>query len=499
MNRIRNIYFRGSLRSCNYQCSYCSFGKKIGETDKERDQQAHSLFYDNIAQWIDPLRIMLIPYGEGLIHTYYQEAMIRLSLLSHVEGISCQTNLSFQPSSFIKRIQAHHATIAKIKLWASFHPEMTSIDTFIEKVHQLYYAGIELCVGVVGSRRNKDTIAVLRQKLDKRIYLFINALQGGSDLLHTDDISFFTSIDPFFLSDYKNAKADISRCSGGRDTIFVNHKGNVHPCPRNPVKIGDITDRESFVKPVCPRERCDCYIGYSNLPDTRLSRMMGKGILFRIPEKRKIEAIFFDIDGTLTDSTGRISGSCKEAVELLSETVPLYLATALPLLPAKRRLGNLFHLFTGGVFADGAHIHYQDNDVYIPLKPIPDIQKKGCEVREYIAGQHIIYKYVLKMPSAEQTRTVMKTLENQDYNLHHQGVFLAITAKKAGKKSGLETICRKEHINLKNVVAIGNTAQDSSMLSAVGYPCAVLDAEDTLKQMAGYILNPDHLPLFFKS
>jgi hydroxymethylpyrimidine pyrophosphatase-like HAD family hydrolase len=499
MNRIRNIYFRGSLRSCNYQCSYCSFGRKAGETNKERDQQAHNRFYDSIAQWTHPLRIMLIPYGEGLIHTYYQEAMIRLSLLPQVEGISCQTNLSFQPSPFIKRIQALHATTGKIKLWASFHPEMTETDTFIAKVHQLYYAGIELCAGVVGSRENQDTIVLLRQKLDKRIYLFVNALQGGSELLGRDDLRFFTSIDPFFLFDYKNAKADISRCTGGRDTIFVNQKGTVYPCPRNPVKIGDITDGESFAAPVCRRERCDCYIGYSNLPDTRLSRMMGKGALFRIPEKRKVEAVFFDIDGTLTDATGRISDSCKEAVELLSETVPLYLATALPLLPAKLRLGNLFHLFAGGVFADGAHIRYQDNDEYIPLKPVPDIQKKGCEVREYTAGQHIIYKYVLKTSSAEQAGTLMKTLENQNYNLHQQGVFLAITDKKAGKKNGLETICRKEHLNPKHVVAIGNTVQDASMLSAVGHPCAVLDAEDALKQMAGYILNPGHLPLFFES
>jgi hydroxymethylpyrimidine pyrophosphatase-like HAD family hydrolase len=440
---------------------------------------------------------MLLPYGEGLPHPYYQEAMIRLSLLPQVESISCQTNLSFQPQSFIRRIQEQHADVSTIKLWASFHPEMTKVDTFTEKVHQLYDAGIALCAGVVGSRENKEVISILRQRLDKRIYLFVNALQGKGGLLRTDDITFFTSIDPLFLYDYKNAKADIRCCSGGRETVFVNHEGAVYPCPRNPVKTGDITDRESFIKPVCLKERCDCYIAYSNLPDTRFSRMMGEGVLFRIPEKRKVEAIFFDIDGTLTDSTGKISDNCKEAVTLLSKSVPLYLSTALPLLAAKRRLGYLFNSFAGGIFADGGHLCYHGKEEYIPLMPLPDIQNKGCEVREYTIDGHI-YKYVLKTPSAEHAETLINELDGQNYHLYHKSVFLAITDKKAGKKNGLETICRNERINAANVVAIGNTAHDSSMLSAVGYPCAVLHAEEALKQIAGYILNPGHLPLFFE-
>jgi hydroxymethylpyrimidine pyrophosphatase-like HAD family hydrolase len=463
----------------------------------EKDRQAHSRLYDAISRWENRLRIMLVPYGEGLVHPYYQEAMIRLSLLPQVEGISCQTNLSFQPQSFLRRIQEQHADVSTIKLWASFHPEMTEVDTFIEKVHQLYDAGIALCAGVVGSRENKEAIAGLRQRLDKRIYLFINALQGGGGLSGTDDIPFFTSIDPLFLYDYKNAKADIRCCSGGRDTIFVNQKGIVYPCPRNPVAIGDIRDGGSFAKPICTRERCDCYIAYSNLPDTRLSRMMGEGALFRIPEKRKVEAIFFDIDGTLTDSTGRISDACKEAVVLLSESVPLYLSTALPFVSARRRLGHLFNRFAGGVFADGGHLWYHGKDEYIPLTPLPGIQHKGCEVREYTANGYI-YKYVLRTPSAKHAGALMKEFDGQGYHLHHKGAFLAITDKKAGKRNGLETICRNERINAANVAAIGNTAHDASMLSAVGYPCAVLQAEDTLKQMAGYILDPGHLPIFFE-
>jgi hydroxymethylpyrimidine pyrophosphatase-like HAD family hydrolase len=133
---------------------------------------------------------------------------------------------------------------------------------------------------------------------------------------------------------------------------------------------------------------------------------------------------------------------------------------------------------------------------------VPDIQKKGRQARAYAAGGHI-YKYVLKASSAKQAQSILQELQelpNRDaYNLHRNGLFLSITDRKATKQSGLETICRAAHLNAQHVAAIGNTARDASMLSAAGYPCAVLQAEDALKQMGGFILNPAHLPLFFES
>ncbi len=495
MNQIRHIYFRGSLRSCNYSCSYCSFGKKTDKTDKENEQQVLYRFNEVISHWENPLKIMLIPYGEGLIHDYYRESMIRLSLLPQVEGISCQTNLSFNPRLFIEQIGQLQANVKRIKLWASFHPEMVDIESFVDKVHFLFHSGIDICVGIVGNKKYKEIILVLREKIDKRIYLFINALQGKAESLDKDEIAFFTSIDPLFPFDYKNAKAEITRCRGRHNTVFIDTSGKIYPCPRNPVMIGNILDGKPFNVPVCHKKRCDCYIAYSNLEDTFITRMMGEGAFWRIPERRKVEAIFFDIDGTLTDSTGRVPEKYKDAFKLLSALVPLYLSTSLPLLSAKRRLGNLFNLFSGGVFADGGHIRNGQNDQYIFMTPIPDIEEKGCKVKKY-ADSEQVYKYVLKGPSADHIVTLKEEF-GRKYNLYHKDTFLSIVDSSAGKKNGLEYICRKEQINLDNVVAIGNTLHDSSMLSCVGYPCAVTDAEDGLKEMAGYILNPDHLPAFF--
>lgn len=496
MTTVRNIYFRGSLQSCNYRCSYCAFGKKRITTGKEKDEQSLHLFYEQVALLSHPVRIMLIPYGEGLIHSYYQEAMIRLALLPQVEAISCQTNLSFSPDLFLDRIKMQGANPAKIKLWASFHPEMVEVEAFIDKVHFLYRAGIELCVGTVGSKQNKEIITLLRRKLDKRIYLFINAIQGRAEPLDDEDIAVFSSIDPLFAFDLKNVKATIDLCRGGRDTVFIDHSGTVYPCPRNPEKIVRMTGLDALAEPICRKERCDCYIAYSNMQDTSLATMMGEGTFFRIPEKRKVEAIFFDIDGTLTGNDGIVPDNYHTALKLLADEIPLYLATSLPLTSAKRRLGDLFPLFSGGVFADGGHLRYNRQDEYLPLTPIHGINEEEIYIKVY-QSEGTIYKYVIKAPTSEKAKEIRSQLDDNIYNVQEKASFLTIVSANAGKKNGLLSICSKMNLLPKQVVAIGNTMHDSPMLSVVGYPCAVIGGEQALRQSARYVLNPDHLPLLF--
>ncbi|MDH6307047.1 hydroxymethylpyrimidine pyrophosphatase-like HAD family hydrolase [Parabacteroides sp. PF5-5] len=496
MNAIRNIYFRSSLNSCNYQCSYCSFGRKKKADDLDKDRESLQRFYEKISTLKNVLKIMFIPYGEGLIHKYYREYMIRLSLLPQVEGISCQTNLSFSSSLFLKEIESFKAEKSKLKLWASFHPEMVGVDTFVKKAHQLFYAGIELCVGAVGCKENKHIIEELRKKLDKRIYLFINALQGSKHPLKDEDNLFFTTIDPLYAFDFKNAKANPVHCRGGKDSFFVNANGDMQACPRSSIQIGNLYDNTIIKESFCNKKRCDCYIAYSNLEQTPLSRIMGNGALWRIPEKRKVKAIFFDIDGTLTDSEGNIPHTYQETLTQLSKQIPLYLATSLPLQHAKRRLGPLFNLFADGIFADGGHLRYNQKDTYIPILPLPEIDENIYQVKKY-TNKEQTYKYVIKAPTIAKAEELTHLLHSGYYNLYHKGRLITLTNRNANKKNGLLTICQAEKIKPDEVAAIGNTMHDWLMLSATGYPCAVINADKELRQLATYAINPDQLPLFF--
>ena len=306
---IKRIYYRGKLNSCNYTCSYCPFGKKSHLTATTQDEQAWNRFITAIEQWQGgPLQLFIIPYGEALIHRYYRKGIIHLAALPQVAGISCQTNLSFSADEWLDEFPATPTLISKIKIWASFHPEMTSVESFVRRLHTLYNAGIQVCAGAVGNPMAKSVLSDLRNALLPDIYLFINAMQGLKSPLSIEDIRFFTQLDNLFEYDLKNASAQWTICSGGRSSCFIDWKGDIFACPRSQVKIGNFYQNQMLAPLLpCRRKVCDCYIAFSNLTNHPLHRIMGAGAFWRIPDKPFITSVFFDVDGTLTDAQGRVS------------------------------------------------------------------------------------------------------------------------------------------------------------------------------------------------
>lgn len=228
LSTIRNIYYRGSLEYCNYTCSYCPFGRKSASADTDGDREALHRFISRISQWKHgALRILIIPYGEAMIHRYYREGIIRLAAMPHVAGVSCQTNLSFSVSRFLNEVEEARADVTKIKFWASYHPEMADVTDFASKIEKLHAAGIEVCAGVVGDPSAKEQIRRLRLLLDPSVYLFVNAMQGLRKPLSEEDVRFFNEMDNLFDYDRRNAKACLNNCSGGRESLFVDREGDV--------------------------------------------------------------------------------------------------------------------------------------------------------------------------------------------------------------------------------------------------------------------------------
>ncbi len=67
---------------------------------------------------------------------------------------------------------------------------------------------------------------------------------------------------------------------------------------------------------------------------------MGKGTFWRIPDKPLITAVFFDVDGTLTDAQGKVPENYANVLHYMAQSVPLYLATSLSVEQARRKLGK---------------------------------------------------------------------------------------------------------------------------------------------------------------
>ena len=95
----KTVVYRGSLKSCNYRCSYCPFSKHRtlkGETEKDRE--ALLRFCRSIKERAESENIgavFITPYGEAAIYEYYWDAMAGLSQTAFIEHVGIQTNLSF--------------------------------------------------------------------------------------------------------------------------------------------------------------------------------------------------------------------------------------------------------------------------------------------------------------------------------------------------------------------------------------------------------------------
>ena len=95
----KTICYRGSLKSCNYRCSYCPFSKhRASVQELEKDRQNFGRFCESIADRaaeFDIGAVFVVPYGEASIHRWYWEGLGRLAGLDGLDRVGLQTNLSF--------------------------------------------------------------------------------------------------------------------------------------------------------------------------------------------------------------------------------------------------------------------------------------------------------------------------------------------------------------------------------------------------------------------
>ncbi len=277
---LRFLY-RGPLESCNYGCVYCPFAKKVdSRADLARDRAALERFLGWIAaRTSDRVGVLFTPWGEALIRRWYQEAIVTLTHLPHVERAAIQTNLSCTLD------WAERADPSKVALWATYHPEWTDHATFIGKVRRLRELGVSLSCGVVGFKKFADVIDRLRDELPADVYLWINAAKR-EESYDDADLARFSRIDPLFeLNTIAHPSLGRS-CRAGASVVSVDGDGDVRRCHFVRDVIGNLYDGtfdQALQERPCPNATCGCHIGYVHLDELALYRTFGDGVLERIP------------------------------------------------------------------------------------------------------------------------------------------------------------------------------------------------------------------------
>lgn len=345
----RTVIYRGNLKSCNYSCSYCPFAKHgMLASELERDRQEFERFCDSIVKRAGTFSIgavFVTPYGEASIHRWYWEGLSRLAGLPGIDRVGMQTNLSFSVAECLKvydsfgrelpekdsvaegrpeivssgeecagpALKGNAGKREKLSVWATFHPEMTTVDEFVSKCHRLRESNITVCAGAVGVPQNIQVIKELREKLSPEVYLWINRMDGLKGNYSPEEMEAFAQTDPFFGYELKNPEAAAQMCA---DRCFVEAGGKIHTCNICRTKNVNWYDgsEEEIFEPVCSRKRCSCYLAYGGRADFALKDIFGEYPVYRVP--RRFRAVFFDLDGTLIPAYKEQGTVCGEPAAL---------------------------------------------------------------------------------------------------------------------------------------------------------------------------------------
>lgn len=507
----KQFFYRGYLTSCNYACGYCPFSKrKMTEEQRRNDQEALEKFLCQMEGETEKHALLIVPYGEALIQEYYWVAMARFSQIPSEEYVGCQTNLSFPVEKMLSFYEASGGEKQKLRLWCTFHPSMTTVETFVMQCQQLEQAGIAYCVGTVGNPDEIVRIQKLREQLPEHVYVWINQMDGRKRNYTEEEIRRFQEIDPYFTLELKHYPADSSKC---RKSVFQEADGSRYFCNLHAAQAGG-----EYTNLNCRRKECSCYLAYCNRTDVEELFFFEPYPAFRIPTYPK--GIFLDIDGTLVEEGKRtLSDAMAEKIRWLAQKSKLYLATALPYPEAMGKCRKIADCLSGGVFADGGHILiwesvvgerkikweeviplYADNDNITASASGSIIANEdeqslstqqvcatgstnigrlgsitasvGCrsyQIRGVVYKQTLFSKRKQGWLPGEADALVREMGQNREwkkqFRFHREKKHIGITSAKADKRTGVAKICLKEGIALEDGMAVGNEEEDLPMLS----------------------------------
>lgn len=529
--RKRQWYYRGSLRSCNYSCSYCPFSKrKDRERDLQADREAWFRFVDNMCGKETVGAVQVVPYGEALIHSYYWEGLARLSCHSGVDAVGVQSNFSFSVEEMLAVFREQGGISDKLRLWGTFHPTMTSVEQFVRQCERLSEQGVLYSVGAVGDPEQLSAIRQLRGSLPDPVYLWINKQEGLGRNYSRGEQEAFLEIDEYFELELMHHRADGTRCG---ENLFVEADGSLGRCNLTRGRLGNLYDMDGKIeknRAVCGRKECSCYLAYS-------SRKMEELLFFqpypafRIPFYPK--AVFFDIDGTLLE-TGEdcLSQETLHKLSRLRKHSEIYLATSLPLPDARRKTKEIWDKLRGGVFAGGGRTIVWGRDewgernvVFDKTEPIEtswlerarSLEKQlGYSLYIYRKGKNV-YKVTAWFSGKSPEDVISLSMQEAGRgDVCQAGVFrqkgfleqlirewglpdscqiwceedcVQVTSKGTGKWEGIQTICDRLGYGKEEIAVFGNGEKDIPMLQNVPFSVAAPGSSKEVQDSASYCLQ----------
>lgn len=503
---IQKIYYRGGIDFCNYACSYCPFAKKPASWLRVVQEQTNlDKLYRQIQASQDRVDLMITPYGEALVHPAYQDFICRISKLDQVNKVGIQTNLSLNIDRWLQVCQSHRADPSKMMVWATYHGDFADLAAFAGKVNNLSTA-LHISAGMVATLKNIDQIKELRRQLWPQVYLWLNPMAQIKHQFQAKDIRDLSQIDPMFAYEfypYRHRETHASRpafqtCTSYQN-IYISRGRQSNRC--------FFKDKQAIAGDCHDHRQCDCYLGYSNFRDSKLSHFFGQNQMFRIPEKRRWKAVFIDFDGVMTDGRSKLLPDLDQILNQMAARSDLYLATARSLNSVKGALRGKFTIFRGGIFSDGALVIDRDRNwsalVAIDLPPatigqweesfghrlsLDQYQGKllrACLPSKLISGRQDPAGEKKNHLGPDRTLALkVRTYQARSY-LQNQA---------ASKQNGILKIMAGKGYRPEEVLVITDNLQDMDLVAQFPYTLAPLLATG-LSERVYYSLDLRHVPM----
>jgi MoaA/NifB/PqqE/SkfB family radical SAM enzyme len=281
------VLFRTRLEWCNYTCGYCPWNATVRRVPAEefRADEARLLrIVERVTELPEPVEFFITPKAEYLVLPYWREAVVRLSRLPQVERITVQTNLSFDLPAFLAEVQP-----GKLALWTTYHPGEVSEperEALHEKWRLLQSAEVPFSVGIVGIRENLEEMQRLRQRLDSRVYLWVNAYQREPNYYSAEELADIRAVDPWFDLNNQHFSSKGRPCSAGQRAVYLDDEGDLRRCFFVGEVIGSLF-RDGWCRLAeprpCPRDTCHCYVGHMHIVELGFRSVYGRNLAARIP------------------------------------------------------------------------------------------------------------------------------------------------------------------------------------------------------------------------
>jgi MoaA/NifB/PqqE/SkfB family radical SAM enzyme len=281
------VLFRTRLEWCNYACGYCPWNATARRVPAEAfraDEARLRRVLDRVAELPEPVEFFITPKAEYLVLPYWRDAVARLLALPQVERVTVQTNLSFDLAAFLAQVDS-----SKLALWTTYHPTEVSADE-LERLHAewelLLARGVPFSVGVVGTHDALPHLRRLRQRLDARVYLWVNAYQREPNYYAPEELTEARAIDPYFDLNNQHFPSRGRPCTAGQRAVYLDDEGDLRRCFFVGEVIGNLFRdgwRRLDAPRGCPRDTCHCYVGHMHIVELGFRAVYGEYLAARIP------------------------------------------------------------------------------------------------------------------------------------------------------------------------------------------------------------------------